>query len=479
MAKRLFMQLISCVNVLTVMQNGLQQLEDEWKAFKAAHPVMAKKLWYTSSAQDFIEEGIAPDLQHAIEMVKELRKHRLPLIFCQQNSDRYVDQLTPLEFRGLFRMDRQLFDDIHRKLEEHFRVIGKFQGPPDQSGKPATAVKYLLSGTMRWLAGGSPHDICYFCGLRIRTFRRVRWDVIDALKTVYFSSEIKLPETELEREILSGEFEKKMKMKGCLGAIDGLLCKIVLFPGLKSARPYLSYKGHYSVNMQAVAGPNGEFLYVNVGHAGASGDGCAARQSLFWRRCAADNFKFSQGYFFIGDAAYSLMPWLMTPFEGPQQVDGSKDVYNNYLSKGRQVVERAFGMMISRWRILVAPLDVKSIGRTADVIKVCCILHNLCLRNTLSKRVVINRRDEMRHPFRPECTKTGVVPRVRLHADSWRTPGGTEEERRKEEEKVLKKCALAKRQVICTTLHSKGNRRVKTIRKRSAAYQMMNNLDEH
>ena len=44
MAKRLFMQLISCLNVLTVMQNGLNQLEDDWKAFEAAHPVIAKKL---------------------------------------------------------------------------------------------------------------------------------------------------------------------------------------------------------------------------------------------------------------------------------------------------------------------------------------------------------------------------------------------------------------------------------------------------
>ena len=104
MAKRLFMQLISCVNVLTVMQNGLQQLEDDWNAFKAAHPVIAKKLWYTSTAQEFVEERVAPDLQHAVEMVKELRKHRLPLIFCQQNSDRYVDQLTPLDFRGFFCM---------------------------------------------------------------------------------------------------------------------------------------------------------------------------------------------------------------------------------------------------------------------------------------------------------------------------------------------------------------------------------------
>ena len=29
--------------------------------------------------------------------------------------------------------------------------------------------------------------------------------------------------------------------------------------------------------MQAIAGPIGEYLYVNVGHAGATGDGCANR----------------------------------------------------------------------------------------------------------------------------------------------------------------------------------------------------------
>ena len=69
MANRLFMQLLSCVNVLTVIHTGLQQLEDEWKAFKASHPAIAKKNWYASTAQDFVEEGIAPDLRHAIEMV--------------------------------------------------------------------------------------------------------------------------------------------------------------------------------------------------------------------------------------------------------------------------------------------------------------------------------------------------------------------------------------------------------------------------
>jgi len=73
---------------------------------------------YEGSAQEFVDEGIAPNLEHAIEIVKELRKHRLPPISRRQNNDRYVAQLKDEEFRGLFRMDRELFfSDIQQKVE--------------------------------------------------------------------------------------------------------------------------------------------------------------------------------------------------------------------------------------------------------------------------------------------------------------------------------------------------------------------------
>ena len=80
--------------------------------------------------------------------------------------------------------------------------------------------------------------------------------------------------------------------------------------------------------MQGVADYNGEFLYVNVGHKGATADGCAVRKSRFWQRCKDDEFKFSEGNFFVGDAAYSLMPWLMCPFEGAHGVNTREDVFN-------------------------------------------------------------------------------------------------------------------------------------------------------
>ena len=73
--------------------------------------------------------------------------------------------------------------------------------------------------------------------------------------------------------------------------------------------------------MQGVADYNGEFLYVNVGHKGATADGCAIRKSRFWQRCKDDEFKVSEGNFFVGDTAYSLMPCLLCPFEGAHGVN--------------------------------------------------------------------------------------------------------------------------------------------------------------
>ena len=107
-----------------------------------------------------------------------------------------------------------------------------------------------------------------------------------------------------------------MGVEGVLGAIDGILIKIKLPAGVRSARKFLCHKSFYALNMQGIAGPDGDFMYINVGHAGATGDGCASRQSKWWTKCENDVFKYSDGYFFIGDAAYSLMPWLVTPFEG-------------------------------------------------------------------------------------------------------------------------------------------------------------------
>jgi hypothetical protein len=427
----------------------------------------------TLRGRDLFDAGLVSSIDEGKRLSIELRRNRTPLDWCRANAQRYMDQLNDTEFRGLFRMDKTLFQSMEEKVDAHFKEKNLYQRDGSRGGKPATPTRFLLAGTLRWLAGGSPHDITYFCGVRIRSFTRYRWDVLQALDDVYYAAEVKLPTTDEEREKLSKKFQTKCKMKGVLGAIDGLLVRINLPAGTKNARPYFCYKQFYALNLQGVAGPDGEFLYVNVGHAGATGDGCASRQSRFWHMCQQDEFHYSSGFFFLGDAAYSLMPWLMTPYEGAQEVNGTKDVYNNHVSMGRQVVERAFGMMIKRWRILAGSLEF-SVVKCNKILRVCALLHNMCLRNSLSNKVTVDRRTAALRPFKQKDPITGVVEKVRLHVDQYRDPNVviTEAEWVAHLEKQWRSAAASKRALLTSRIYGKGNRRrVRRGAKRGAAYQ--------
>ena len=46
----------------------------------------------------------------------------------------------------------------------------------------------------------------------------------------------------------------------------------------------------------------------------------------------------------------------------------------------RKIIERVFGMLKKRFRILRLPMLVKDMAEVEDIVKVCCVLHNMCLQ---------------------------------------------------------------------------------------------------
>jgi hypothetical protein len=270
---------IDFVSVMEVASAALQAMEEAAKERAEMKKVFRKhnprKYFYamnTHRATELFNAGLVQSVEEGRKVSADIRKNRSSLDWCRESADRYLGQLTDLEFQGLFRMDRTLFQSAEDKLRAHFESKKIYSRDGSLGGKAATPTKFLLAGTLRWLAGGSAHDIIYFCGVRYRTLTRYRWDVLQALDEIYFSSEIRLPSDKQQRDALSDKFEIKTHMKGIIGAIDGLLVHIHLPAGTKNARPFRCYKSYYALNMQAVAGPDGEFLYVNIGHAGAVGE---------------------------------------------------------------------------------------------------------------------------------------------------------------------------------------------------------------
>lgn len=82
--------------------------------------------------------------------------------------------------------------------------------------------------------------------------------------------------------------------------------------------------------------------------------------------------------YIIGDTAYLLLRNLMTPFKDNGHLIRSQLSYNTKLSSIRSIIERAFGMLKSKFRRLKY-LDISNFGLGNNMIAAACVLHNFVL----------------------------------------------------------------------------------------------------
>ena len=76
-------------------------------------------------------------------------------------------------------------------------------------------------------------------------------------------------------------------------------------------------------------------------------------------------------YFFLGDDAFPLRDYMAKPYSrrGLSREEAS-------ISRGRRVVENAFGIMTSRWRCMLMPMQVTpEVGRLN--VEACVIFDNI------------------------------------------------------------------------------------------------------
>jgi hypothetical protein len=75
--------------------------------------------------------------------------------------------------------------------------------------------------------------------------------------------------------------------------------------------------------------------------------------------------------------AHPCMGQEMSPWKG-QNLSVEKDAFNYYLSLNRQVIERAFGILVQRWGIFGRRLRL-SMHNQGIAVQVACQLHNICI----------------------------------------------------------------------------------------------------
>jgi len=177
--------------------------------------------------------------------------------------------------------------------------------------------------------------------------------------------------------------------------LDGLLiCIDRPAPHYQSKR-FWSRKGFYALNLQALVDANRKFLDLSIRSPGSTNDNLAwsLSNTAHWieegglttltKDLAFELFNLPNGFFVVGDNAYTCSDFLIVPYPG-SDLSISQDSYNFYESQIRINVECTFGMFLNRWGIFWKPLRVK-LEKVPKLVLACAHLHNFIIEHSSYK----------------------------------------------------------------------------------------------
>ena len=184
--------------------------------------------------------------------------------------------------------------------------------------------------------------------------------IVEVLEAKY----LKFPTKEDFIKISEG-FWTRWNFPNCVGSIDGK--RIEIQAPYKSGSEFYNYKNYFSVVLFAVCDAHYRFIYVDIGSYGSEGDAGIYASSTFGKALNENkldlpepqplpnmnpqSFKFP--YMFIGDEVFPLKPNIARPFGG-KSLSAMEQTYNYRLSRARRVIENAFGILSSKWRVFRA-----------------------------------------------------------------------------------------------------------------------------
>jgi len=212
------------------------------------------------------------------------------------------------------------------------------------------------------------------------------------------------PTTPQQWRAISDEFYQKWNVPHACGAIDGKHIRIRKPP--RSGSTYHNYKGYFSIVLMALVDAQYRFIWVDTGGEGSMSDAQIYNSSELCELLSAgtiglppavplprstDNKKVP--YFLLGDDAFALRPYLMKPY-GTRWLTVEERIANYRISRGRRVVENAFGILAQRFQLLLSTILQKP-DTVRDIINAMVCIHNLLrLRNPVMNVTMVDHEDE-------------------------------------------------------------------------------------
>ncbi|CAH2003144.1 unnamed protein product [Acanthoscelides obtectus] len=142
------------------------------------------------------------------------------------------------------------------------------------------------------------------------------------------------------------------------------------------------------VVLMALVNSNYEFVYVDVGKQGRLSYGGVISSTKFYDMLVKDELQFPNNdendeklnFVIVGDEAFALHEHILKPFSH-RNLTNERRIYNYRISRCRNVVENAFGLMAYRFGILHTKICIDP-QKATFVTLATCMLHNF-LRKTI------------------------------------------------------------------------------------------------
>ncbi|XP_037934599.1 putative nuclease HARBI1 isoform X2 [Teleopsis dalmanni] len=234
-----------------------------------------------------------------------------------------------------------------------------------------------LACTLRFLAEGGFQKavgIDKQIALGRSTVGKILTNVIAILERRICPSWIKLEMSDAERSASKRHFMQKFGIPGVVGCVDGT--HIRMTKPHRDHHLFYNRKGYFSINAMIICDYKMTIRAVNARRAGSSHDSliwCVSKAHDYFCQCYESG---ERGSWLLGDAGYSLQPFLLTPYRDPQP--GTQEhKFNVKHASARNVIERAIGVLKSRFRCLARLLQYQP-EKVSKIINVCCALHNIC-----------------------------------------------------------------------------------------------------
>lgn len=217
---------------------------------------------------------------------------------------------------------------------------------------------------------------------------------------------------------IAQEFQEKWDFPHAIGAMDEKHVMIQA-PG-NSGTEYYNYKHFFSIVLFALVDVDYCFRYVDIGSQGRLSDGGIFKRTTLYKRLEEKSMKIPQPsilqipytlrvpYVILADKAFALNEYTMKPFQGEPERGSPERIFNYRLSSGRRVVENAFGIASSVFRVLRKPM-LLSPSKATKVVLAVIHLHNFLRKRSSQKYTP--------HGFLDTETVTGITP------GSWRNDG--------------------------------------------------------